>query len=529
MRIPARRSVFGVCARTLLVAVWAAAAAAREVPITLLQTTDLHGRLVNPLPERPTDLPEAGLMRVASLVAAVRAETPNVLLVDCGDTVQGTPYSRETGGRIILRAMEQMRYDAWVIGNHEFDWRLDALRALHDATRIPMLAANVSVAPGAEHPLPKLRPYIIRELDGVRVAIVGLTTPGIPNWLLPEYLGPLMFGRSVAALEAIMPRVRAEKPDVYVLLVHQGLRPTDDFASEVNAIAAAFREFDVIFGGHTHEAIEGREIGAALYQQAGYHGHYLGRVDLVFDTTARKVVRRSGRLLPVTANVPEDEDLKALLGTELERRLAGLDRVVGRTIGPVSGDSRPPGFSQTAAVLRAAIAEATGAEIVLHGALSEAGWEVGLIRERDVWRVVPFENEIGTAMLTFAEIREILDENAGLIGARAFLGARGLNAVLREGAPEGKRVARLTLPDGSTPHARRRFKVAFNSYTLASGGARFVKLRDIVRRPESRLELTGVDTREALRAYLRRNNPLTPPENPADGLTIEPAAAAASR
>lgn len=509
-----------------MVSAAAALVFAREVPITLLQTTDLHGRIVNPIPERPNDLPEAGLLRIASLIAAVRAETPNVLLVDCGDTVQGTPDSRETGGRLITRAMEYLRYDAWTFGNHEFDWGLNALRALHDATSLPMVVANIEARPGAEHPLPKIQPYVIRVVDGVRVALVGLTTPGIPNWLLPEYLGPLVFQRSVPALEAVLPRVRAERPDVLVLLVHQGVRPTDDAASEVNAIAAAFREFDVILGGHTHERVEGREVAGTFYLQSGYHGHVLGRVDLVYDTVARKVVRRAGRLLPVTAETPVDAGLQALIGGEVERRIAALDRAVGRAAAPLPGASRPAGISATAALLRAAIAEASGAEIVLHGALTDATLEAGPIRERDIWRIVPYENRIGIALLTFGELREILDENAGLLGSRSFMGVRGLNAVLREGAPAGERVGKMSLPDGRSPHARKRFKVAFNSYTLASGGSRFARLREIVRRPESRFELLAVDTRDAVRAYVRQRSPLVPAENPAEGLVIEPAAPA---
>jgi len=496
---------------------------AREVPITLLQTADLHGRIVNPIPERPEDRPEAGLLRMASLIAAVRAETPNVLLVDCGDTVQGTPYSRETGGRLMLRAMEYLQYDAWTFGNHEFDWGLEALRALHDATTLPMVAANIGVQPGAEHPMPKIQPYLIREVDGVRVAIVGLTTPGIPNWLLPEYLGPLVFQRSVPALEAVMPRVRAERPEVLVLLVHQGWRPTDDPANEVNAIAGTFREFDVILGAHTHERIEGREVAGVFYHQSGYHGHYLGRVDLVYDTVARKVVRRAGRLLPVTPETPVDAGLQSLIGSEMDRRIAALERTVGRAASPLSGVSRPPGLSATAALLRAAIAEASGAEIVLHGALTDATLEAGPIRERDVWRIVPYENRIGTAQLTFGELREILDENAGLLGSRSFMGVSGVNVVLREGASAGERVGRMTLPDGSSPHARKRFKVAFNSYTLASGGSRFARLREIVRRPESRFELTAVDTRDAVRAFIQRNSPLSPAKTPVEGVVLEPA------
>jgi hypothetical protein len=114
-------------------------------------------------------------------------------------------------------------------------------------------------------------------------------------------------------------------------------------------------------------------------------------------------------------------------------------------------------------------------------------------------------------------------------GTGSFLGARGVAGLLRPEAPAGKRVARLTRPDGSVPHPRRRFSVAFNSHTLASAGLRFPRLREIVRRPESRFEFRGDDTREVLRAYVRKHSPLQPPDDPEEGLRVERPAAGPSR
>ncbi len=504
-------------------------ALAREVSITLLQTTDLHGRLDNPVPERAGDSPAWGLLRLGSLIEAARKQSPNALLVDCGDTLQGTPYSRDTRGRLIVRAMEMLRYDGWVPGNHDFDWGYDVFKAIHDQTALTLLGANISGRPGMPHPLPKLRPFIIREVDGVRVALIGLTTPGIPNWLTPEKLGPLTFARSRETLEAVMPRVRAERADVFVLLAHQGQRPQDDFANEINAVAQAFPELDLIFGGHTHEAVEGREINGVLFVQAGYHGRFLARADLVFDTVARRVIRRSARLIPVTDDTPEHPVLLETLGPELRRRNAALERPVGEAAAPVPAVGVAPGWTAVAALLRAAIAEATGAEIVVHGQLSEASLAAGFVRERDLWRLVPYENSLGVAQLTVGEIREILEENAAQWGSRSFMGVRGLAGILRLDAPIGERVRRLTLPDGSTPHARRRFSVAFNSHAIASAGMRSIRLREIVRRPEARLAWADMDTRDALRTYLQRYRPIQPADDPSEGWQVEwPASGAPS-
>ena len=109
-----------------------------------------------------------------------------------------------------------------------------------------------------------------------------------------------------------------------------------------------------------------------------------------------------------------------------------------------------------------------------------------------------------------AEIREILEENAKLAGGVHFLGVRGLRYELRPDAPEGQRIGELTLADGSKPHARRRFRTATSSFVLASGGGRFRTFRRLALQPESRLEMTGIDTRSAVIEYVRKRSPLAP-------------------
>ena len=131
-----------------------------------------------------------------------------------------------------------------------------------------------------------------------------------------------------------------------------------------------------------------------------------------------------------------------------------------------------------------------------------------MIKRSDIWRIIPYENRIGVANLTMPELKDILEENAGQIGSVHFLGVYGLSYELHPNAPPGERVRNLRLADGSKPHARKRFRVAMNSYALASGGGRFPLLRKIVERPESRLEMTDIDTRTAVIEYVRKHSPL---------------------
>ncbi|MCS6771549.1 MAG: bifunctional metallophosphatase/5'-nucleotidase [Kiritimatiellae bacterium] len=488
-----------------------AVAAARPVRVTILHTTDLHGA-IRPTEDYSGRKNVGGLLRCATLIRQIRAESANTLLIDCGDLFQGSAESWLDRGRIMVRAIDVLDYDAWVIGNHEFDWGLEALKSLHDLSAVPMLAANIVPRKGRAHPLPKVRPFLIREVDGVRIAIVGLTTPGMPLWFTPDMLGDCLFERSVDSLRRVMPVVREQQPDIWVLAVHQGIKPdADDHANEIRAIAREFPEFDIILGAHTHRAVpEAWPNPKTLYTQAGYFGIWLGRVDLEYETVERRIVRKSARLYDVDENIPPDAELERVFADEIRRAEDFLQRPVGQAVAPIDWKPDATGRSPIQALLSRAIAEASGAQIVLHGALSQHSLPEGEIRMADVWRIVPFENRIALMHLTPAEILEILRENAVQQGSMSFLGIWGANyewANSDDGTPIP---VRLVLSDGTFPHPRKRFAVAVNSYVVASGGGRFRRLREIAERPESRMRLLDVDTRRAVLDYINKHSPLDP-------------------
>ncbi len=480
----------------------------RQVPITIVHTTDLHGHI---LPTRDYDGREdvGGFLRCATVIEQLREEAPDLLLVDCGDLYQGTLVGYLTRGRIMTDALAWMDYDAWVLGNHEFDWGMDELAALVDEAAIPVLGANIGVRPGATNPLPKVKPFVLREVDGVRVALVGLTTDAIPTWSRPHLLGDVVISDSVETLRTIVPRVRALEPDVMVLLLHQGYRPFGDSpANQVNRIARQFPEFDLIVGGHSHQPIERVQVNGILYTQAGYHGIWLGKARLVYDTVARRVVDRDARLIPIDDTIEFHEGLHEALREDLDRAAQADAVEIGAVKQPVEPRSRVAGQSGVQTLICRALADAAQAEVVLHGALSGEGLEPGAVKERDLWRIVPYENTIGVLQITASELREILEENSELLSGSQFMGVYGIRYDLHAYEEVGRRVRNLRMADGTPIHPRKRLRVAMNSYVLASGGGRFPAVRRIADDPLARLEMTGIDTRGAVRNYIRRHSPV---------------------
>jgi len=491
-----------------LLCFWTCAAEGRLVEIRVLHTTDMHGHM---LPTRDYDGNEnvGGLLRCATLIRQLRAERSNVLLVDCGDLYQGSAESFLTGGHIMVRAINELKYDAWALGNHEFDWGLEKLAGLQGEASVAVLSANIVTRPDLKNPLSRVRPFVIKEVDGLRIAIIGLITPGVPSWSLPDLLGGLEFERCVKALARIMPAVREAQPDIILLATHQGYKPHgDDHANEIAAIAAAFPEIDVIIGGHSHRVVEDARIGDTLYTQAGYYANWLGCLDLSYDTVTRRLVNRVARVFPIGAQYEEDADLKDMFQKDLDHASEYLEEQVGKTRDILTAAPDAVGRSPIQNLIARAIAEATDADIVLHGALAEDDLAAGEIRMKDVWRIVPYENRIGVLMLTSSELTDILNENMRNRGGIQFMGAYGLefDTERRDGNTV---VSRLRLPDGSPLHPRKRFRVALNSYVLASGGTRFPTVRRIADGPEARLELTTLDTRTVVTDYIRKHSPLS--------------------
>jgi 2',3'-cyclic-nucleotide 2'-phosphodiesterase/3'-nucleotidase len=245
--------------RWIFALILAFALPAQEVRIQVLASTDMHGSV---LPQDTYSLkPEAkGWARLATLIRERRAANPNTLLLDCGDTLQGEPHNYV---RMMLHpelpepslaVMNDLGYAAMAVGNHDYDWGIEALRRAEKEARFPFLSANTVFTTDGK---PAFTPYLTMEIGGVRVAVLGLTTPGVPRWTEPFAYAGLRFLDPVETARTWVPRLR-EKADLVIVALHAGLgqlpgRPGDSncalrLAEEVPGI-------DLLLAGHTHQAV----------------------------------------------------------------------------------------------------------------------------------------------------------------------------------------------------------------------------------------------------------------------------------
>lgn len=488
----------------LAVLVAAGSAVAERVQVTLLSTTDLHGRLL-PYDYGTDRVAEVGLAKVATLVKQVRRQAPDALLVDCGDTIQGTPlayyFNRKDNQPVspMMAAMNTLGYAALSIGNHEYNFGLDVLRKAQREANFPWLSANTYAPGGAE---PAFQPYVIKEVSGVRIGILGLTTPAIPNWENPENYAGLEFRPLVSEARQWVTRLREkEKVDAVVVAMHSGVEEDlvtgrmapGDFPGE-NAALAIAREvsgIDLIFLGHTHREVPALVVNGVLITQAGRWGDNLARADLTFDRPSSQagwaVLAKSAQLLPVNSEVVADPEILAIAEPYHRTTQAWLGRVIGRSDRALESASAHLQDSALLDLIHRAQLDAHGADVSFTANFNRrAKVPAGDVTVRDITGLYLYENTLYVIEANGAQIKAALEHAARYFlpfvdgKSAADLMDRSIplyNFDIAEGVayeidlrrPVGDRVRNLTF-QGQPLAPNRKLKVAINNYRYNGGG-----------------------------------------------------------
>ena len=235
--------------------------------VTILYTNDVHAHLSADSDGR------GGWDNIAAYVKDLKKTQENVLLLDAGDMTQGTAISTIYSGKPIFHVMNAVGYDYAVLGNHEFDNGLDSIRDYRDIADFELLSANIY----ADGSLVADSPAALIDVDGVKVGIIGITTPDY----LCEGLDVLTSEEVVAKYA---PKLEA-KADLIIALTHLGFKRD-------KKLAAATSQIDVIVGGHSHTKLdEPIKINNTLIVQAGCWGWYLGRLDLKINLDTEEILR----------------------------------------------------------------------------------------------------------------------------------------------------------------------------------------------------------------------------------------------
>jgi len=521
--------------------------------VTILETTDVHG-VILPYDYIEKKNLDASLASCFTYVKKEREEKDAVVLLDNGDNLQGQPevyyynFIDTASPHLLAEAMNYMAYDASTVGNHD----LEAGHAVYDRLvkeyNFPLLAANaVDVKTGE----PYFEPYKIIVKDGIRIAVFGMVTPAIPNWLPEELYRGIEFRDMVETAKKWMPVLKDEKPDIIVGLFHSGwdrseenLRTGGSF-SENGSAAVAYNVpgFDVIFNGHDHRVANEKFVNISgdtvLILNAGSHAQKIAQADIKIISGKGKSKRRvilNGSIINTSDYKPDPEFVSRFQPQHL-----AIDKYVNRVIGTAATDisSRDAYFGPSAFIdlIHSIQLEITGADISFAAPLSfDVKIPEGPVTVGDMFKLYRFENMLYTMLLTGDEIRKYLEYSYGdwfntmkapddqLLKLRVgkdgkpvmtngkvwlrnqpynFDSASGIDYTVDVSKPVGSRITITGFSDGRPFEGSKSYKVAVNSYRGNGGGGHLIEGAGI-RKEELRSRLVS-STDKDLRYYILKS------------------------
>jgi 2',3'-cyclic-nucleotide 2'-phosphodiesterase/3'-nucleotidase len=534
----------------------------QETTLRLAVTSDVHGAFFpyDFLRDEPI---ESSLSSLKSFADSVRKlPDANLILLDNGDLIQGTPASyyanfvQKSRSSLIARVMNYLEYDAGTVGNHDIEAGPEVYYRLQKEFQFPWLGANIiDETTGA----PAFLPYAMIERNGIRIAVLGLITPGVPGWL-PRVLWPgLQFDEMVSAARQWVSHIEEhEKPDVIVGLLHTGMgqaqMPTDGSYPE-NAgllIAKKVPGLDVIFLGHDHRPVaetlkrdDGTEVQIV---NPGSGARNVGFVELTLTPAGQnqwKVSERAGKVIPM-ATSHESIAYNRKFRKDIREIKAFANRPVGRLEAPLFADESLFGNSAFTDLIHRAQLDITGAQVSFTAPLTTSqNIEAGDLLTRDLFTLYRYENFLYVMELTGKEIRGFLEHSYGLwfnqmknaddhlLNFRKdsegnltrnngrpslaqasfnFDSAAGIRYTVDVSKPAGERISIQGFENGDPFDERQTYKVAINSYRGSGGGGHLTEGAGIPHdQLDSRINYTsGTDIRSLLMDYLKKEGKLHP-------------------
>jgi 2',3'-cyclic-nucleotide 2'-phosphodiesterase/3'-nucleotidase len=416
----------------------------------------------------------------------------------------------------MIDLLNHLEYDAWVVGNHEFDWGMECFEQALQRSNMPVLAANMLMEgrpagefPDAKHPFARIQPFILKEVAGIKLAIIGITTPGMPFWLWPELTRGLDFRHPVEPVRRAIARAKSAGVDGIVLAGHMGLKTRtggDDFANTVMALTSEFPDVPVFIAGHTHQDVPSRLTNSVLFTQADHFGIHAGRVDLLFDRKSKKLLRREATCELMDNRFGFDQMIISRAKSQLAESDGALFEPIGELVETLRGRSRPGEPSDLERLIGAAIMEmlrerSVPVDGVMHGTFDDKDLVAGRKTIDDIWKVIPYENYVVTAQLFPEEIKSVMEEVFTSHENRNLFGFE----MKTEGRGDDCRIVSMTRSDGRPLDRSKKYVVACNSFDARSGGHHFMKLRGLLEKQEANCVLHPVQTRDALIGYFQRH------------------------
>lgn len=499
-----------------------------NVKLTIIGTTDLHANIYNYSYEDGKEVDNLGMTKVYTVIEEIRKENPNTLLIDNGDTIQGTILSDDLYNNHldlkhpVIDVMNFMKYDAMTLGNHEFNFGLELVDKIEKEADFPILAANATKKDDGSF---LTEGYIIKEVAGIKVGILGITNPNIPRWDGPKTTD-LDFASPLATAQKYIPEMKEEGADIIFLSTHIGFESEygGDGADEV---IAAFPEVAGVITGHAH-VTEEQKVGNTLVGAAKNAGAQVVRFDFELAKEDEKwtIVNSEVKVIDVTEYAPSEE-LKEYAKEYHQNTLDFLVEVIGTVTEDFSPADGIPGIPEAQLIdtgvmdlINDVQIKYTGADVAGAALFSQtSNLRAGEVTYASIFEIYKYPNTLIGIEVTGAELKAYMEWSAtyyntftpGDINISFNPNIRGYNYDMFQGIdykvdvskPAGERIVDLQF-NGEPLKADDKVKLAINNYRY--GG---LKNMGIIS-GEPYFESDPMSLRSYIAEYIKENTPISP-------------------
>ena len=442
------------------------------VTLKILSINDFHGALVE-------NGKNPGAAKMAQYLKSIIAQDPNnTLLLSAGDMFQGSVDSNLLYGKTVVEVMNALNFDAMAIGNHEFDWGIDILKARVAQSTFPYLAANI-----IDKKTGKLAdfstPYIIIEKAGLKIGIIGIATPETAFKSNPRVVGAYDFEDPAKIVNTLVPELKQKDAEVIIVVGHLGAIQNKDgqISNDSATLAMNTRGIDAIVSGHTHTIVAGKVNNIPIVQ-ADYFGRYVGKIELTYDKSAKQVIASNvSSILLEPAELTADSEVQSII----DRSKGEIDPiknvVLGKTVTALNHDHEngtieSPLGQWCTDVMR----QTVHADIAFeNGGGLRVSIPSGSITTGLLYEVMPFDNTLYTVDLTGAQVMEVL--NHGILNVQiGMLQFSGIKVKADPSKPFGQQIVSVTMLDETPLDLNKTYKVVTNDF-MAAGGDKYTTFK----------------------------------------------------
>lgn len=442
-------------------AAWLLDTALRDLTIlTTMSTSDIHGHMT-PYTPSGSRIQVGGSARVAWLFEEAKRRNANTLILDGGDSPYNTDLANLSMGKSSVEVMSAQGYDATVLGNHDFDYSFDNLLSLAEQAEYAMLSANTYWKDGT-HPEP-LKSYLIKEVGGLKVAVVGLTDDGSKATTHYSNTADIDFHDHWEVGQAVVAQAR-EEADLVILLAH--------LHGDNNVAPTKINGIDMEIGGGNDTFGRPLNINGTVVVNPGGVGTCVNQTNL--NIRDGKVLGYTFNQIILSAGVPEQPQVKAIV----EKYQADLDTQMGVMIGQCAVDI--PWASKLVRTMESplgnlaadALRAYSGADIALqNGGGIRAGLTAGDVTMGDVFAMLPFDNKVTVVEATGQTIWDALENGVAAYPETngKFPQVSGIRYTFDGAKPAGERLQAVTLEDGTPLEMEKWYTLACNDFMCGGG------------------------------------------------------------